>query len=84
VVIDVVRLERSRRILWWAKVRRFFGFIFWLGLERGIPQGLKPFFVWEERPKAKALGYLDATTKAIAKATADSFAALRNDNQKDK
>jgi hypothetical protein len=35
-----------------------------------------------ERPKAEALGYLEATAKA--RTTADSSAALRNDNKKNK
>jgi hypothetical protein len=35
-----------------------------------------------ERPKAEALGYLDAKAKARAKATADSSAALRNDKSR--
>jgi hypothetical protein len=60
----------------------------WSGKE-GIPQGLKPFeFCLLERPKAKALGYLEATTAAAtttaattaaATTAADSSAALRND-----
>jgi hypothetical protein len=34
----------------------------------GIPQGLKPLFVWLiERPKAEALGYLEATGEARLK-----------------
>jgi hypothetical protein len=39
--------------------------------EESIPQGLKPdFVVWLMRPKAEALGYLEAraTTNATAKA----------------
>ena len=34
-------------------------------MEKGIPQGLKPGFgEWAERPKAEALGYLEATASA--------------------
>ena len=48
--------------------------------KEGIPQGLQSpfFFVVAERPKAEALGYLEAKTTAKA----DSSAALRNDKQK--
>jgi hypothetical protein len=46
------------------------GIGFWGGVEEGIPQGLKPrVFIALERPKAKALGYLEAT--ATKKLVAD-------------
>ncbi len=36
-------------------------------MEEGIPQRLKPLFGEDlERPKAKALGYLEAETRATA------------------
>jgi hypothetical protein len=51
--------------------------------QEGIPQGLKPDFVTGQKPKAKALGYLEATAKATfsalgyLKATAKTtFSAL--------
>jgi hypothetical protein len=47
------------------------------GSSEGILQGLKPAYLCGGvRPKAKALGYLEA------KEEADSFAALRNDKQR--
>jgi hypothetical protein len=36
------------------------------GGQEGIPQGLKPRFKWKpERPKAEALGYLEAKTSIL-------------------
>jgi hypothetical protein len=59
--------------------------------QEGIPQGLKPRCICvAERPKAEALGYLEATARATATATttttvtADFSAALRNDKQEDR
>jgi hypothetical protein len=43
------------------------------GGQEGIPQGLKPLFLCLlERPKAKALGYLDAKATATAKSKSKS------------
>jgi hypothetical protein len=42
--------------------------------DEDIPQGLKPpFFVAQKRPKAEALGYLDATATATAKSKYNSI-----------
>ena len=52
----------------------------WGGLgDDGIPQGLKPpFFVAQKRPKAEALGYLDATATATAKSKYNSICKSRS------
>jgi hypothetical protein len=49
--------------------------------EEGVPQGLKPDFVLVLNVWAEAQTYLEAKTTARTKATADSFASLRNDNK---
>jgi hypothetical protein len=51
--------------------------------QESIPQGLKPLFLCcRERPKAKALGYLEAkaTTTAKATATAGPPPSAKDDN----
>ncbi len=35
-----------------------------MNMEEGIPQGLEPLFGVVERPKAEALGYLEAKASA--------------------
>jgi hypothetical protein len=45
----------------------------------GIPQGLKPLFIAGfERPKAEALGYLEATAMAKTKAKTKTMAKTKS------